>query len=415
MTRSCTTCSHPRAVSDPSAGAVREFELALACAAISPGLRTVLVLNADERTLQFAADILARYVRDLTGRTTVTVAVPSASDEDGLWHRSLPAASEKGFVLEERSGAFGKRGDGARGPVLLIPDVARLELPAARGLLAALDPVIVHLERHGISRTWRPDVFCMAACERDQAVTLSPHLLDRFALRLDGTAVAGALDGPNALARWLDGQHAEPVTRATTWQPPGARRPAVADPALDRVLIYLPQAGTRRRALALARLATAIAALERDSEVLEAHVDRAAAIIGLRGARDDGPAIRNRPTEPDASAGETHRSPPARLTRPRPRRPMRPPHHPPMHPTATNGNAQAEGSPVEVTQLVEAAQAAAVTSSSFTPAPAVSPYPEDSGNPVRSPVATQGRSSQLAGPHGAARADRRGSAGSRGP
>ena len=83
MTRSCTTCSHPRAVSDPSAGAVREFELALACAAISPGLRTVLVLNADERTLQFAADILARYVRDLTGRTTVTVAVPSASDEDG--------------------------------------------------------------------------------------------------------------------------------------------------------------------------------------------------------------------------------------------------------------------------------------------------------------------------------------------
>ena len=368
-------------MSEPTASAVGDLEFALACAAVSDGLRTILLLDADGLALSFAADVLARCIRDLSGRTAVTVAVPSAADEDELWSRSLPAASAAGFMVEERPGAFGTRSNETQVPVLLIPDLARLELPAARGLLAALDPVVIHLERQAISRTWGSETFCLAACDRKHAATVSPHLLDRFALRLDGAEVAGALGGPRALEQWLEGRDPEPIARANYWKPPGSRRPAILDPALDRVLTYLPDGNTHRRSLALARLASAIATLEQAREVREAHVDRAAAMIGLRTASDGQPKIPSPAIDPDAPAGDTFQ-PTSSLDVGAAAGSEARAETSADSPTDAVGNAQDEGPPPDATQLVEAAQAAAVTSSSFTPASAASPYPEDASNRV---------------------------------
>lgn len=280
------------------------LELALACAAISRGLRSILLLDASEATLLRAVNVLARLIRELTGREAIPVPVASAAGEDDLWNRPRLLADDTGYGLLDGLGPLALSGDERQVPVLVVRDLARLELPAARGLLLVLDCDVAHLERNGASRTWRPDAFCVAACDRQHAAGVSAHLLDRFALRLKGVFPLESRDRSAAIVRWLDATDIEPPAHHAAWAAPTPPWPRVTQPALDHVLHYLATRASNRRAIALARLAVAVARLETPGgAVLQAHVDRAAELMGLRAPLASAPA-------PDAPADEAAASTP---------------------------------------------------------------------------------------------------------
>jgi hypothetical protein len=56
--------------------------------------------------------------------------------------------------------------------------------PAARACVALVGASDAHIERHGMSRTWKPDLFWLANCPSKSLAHISLHLLDRFPLRI---------------------------------------------------------------------------------------------------------------------------------------------------------------------------------------------------------------------------------------
>src|ERR1700683_2184844 len=85
-------------------------------------------------------------------------------------------------------GPSGRGGRAAppRGPrVPIIPALARASLPATQAvvILAGADTAVV--DRHGQHVKWEPRTRWLAACKRADLGRLSPHLLDRFPVRID--------------------------------------------------------------------------------------------------------------------------------------------------------------------------------------------------------------------------------------
>ena len=113
-------------------------------------------------------------------------------------------------------------------------------------------------------------------------MSVSPHLLDRFALRLDGRWPDDADDRASAVLRWLDHEEARPLPRSAGGRLTVGSRPPLTAAALNRVLDYLPASASNRRGIALARVAVALAALEpHGSPLAVRHVEQAAELIGV--------------------------------------------------------------------------------------------------------------------------------------
>jgi magnesium chelatase subunit D len=295
---------------------------ALACAAITPGLRSVLVFDANGDVLDGAATVLERLLQAATGREVVRVYLGGATSEDELWTSPRLSSRHGRMLVEYRSGVLtcgaGEADQSLRLlPLVVIPDLAELSLAAVRGLVAVVGADTAHVERHGASRVWAPDACWLAACGRDVVGKVSPHLLDRFALRLDSarlrfqesrsapstrSAHAESAGGEQAadLLRWL----AEDVAPAglefaaldsvvdladrlgRQRREGGPPWPEVSEGALDRILAFLTgNSHSPRREIALARLAIAQARLHASSSVTAEHVDQAARLIGVESPR----------------------------------------------------------------------------------------------------------------------------------
>ena len=265
---------------------LQHLEPALLAAAITPGLRSILLFDADRLVLGAVADTLEQMLSLATGRVVERRYLGSGQQEDDLWIRPDLSSEEGWLSVTLRPGMLAGGLGETRMPLLIVPDLAELSLAGARGAVTLIGADVAHLERHGASLQWLPDACWLAACDRAAIGRVSHHLLDRFALRLD------------AHSRLPPKERSEDVRRSALGKPiPGHRlskktisrliaatafRPEILAGTLDRMVDIQASNLSPRRDIALARLAVACARLEgSDTLVEQRHVDRAAQLLDL--------------------------------------------------------------------------------------------------------------------------------------
>ena len=254
---------------------------AFAAAALSPTLRSILIIDLDAGTLRAAAAALAQLLTIAEGRPAEVVSLASAQNEDALWGGLAIRATSQGPTVVWEPGLLTRELTAESVPVVVIPDLAHVGLLGQRTCVMAMDAPVAHLERHGQSRRWAPRVCWLAGCAAADAVQVSPHLLDRFAIRLDGQAFARfdrvaelraalAEESPAPPALQLPAGLEAMLRAASSWPLPQLHA-QFADAVLQLAPAEIAH-GSARRQLALARLAIALARLEGAPEALPAHV-----------------------------------------------------------------------------------------------------------------------------------------------
>ncbi|MEV6007773.1 magnesium chelatase [Streptomyces sp. NPDC051976] len=285
---------------------------AFACVAAEPRLGAVLLFDAPQTAVGPVADLFARISAD-PGRDDPgedgpeSVQLGAATRDDDIWSRIQLQAADGAISVQSRPGPLVESDPATPARTVVVPDLARLGLPGLRAAVQLVGADVVSVERHGVSERWRPRARWLAFCRGDEVGQLSPHLLDRFAVRLN---VAGLrLPPATETARLVSAVRAE--VRGVRALPP------LTDEALDEVLVVAdglaapyaapaepgPGSAGQRRGIALARLARALAALGGAAATAPTHVEEAARLIGLRAA-EPGPAPE--PTAPwtgDAAHG----------------------------------------------------------------------------------------------------------------
>lgn len=150
---------------------------------------------------------------------------------------------------------------------------------------------VAHLERHGQQLHWQPNLCWLAGCASSKVGIVSPHLLDRFALRLSGRVVQPQ-DRVKEILSLINNQtlgtqsQVEPLSTEIkeTLQKAIQHRPQITNQAITRILNYTSnlEIHSQRREIALARLSLANAKLDNGAKMTEEHVDAAANMIGLQ-------------------------------------------------------------------------------------------------------------------------------------
>lgn len=270
----------------------------LACAALDPGLRSVLVFDGAIATLQSAAHTLAQMLEVVTDYRVVLVQLGVVETEDDLWGGLALSKEPTAFPFEWQRGILAS-GREQELRLIIIPDLTKLSLATARACIALMGIDVAYLERHGHQDAWKPNLCWIAGCSRSEVGLVSPHLLDRFALRLSSREFA-SIDRAAVLRQWLQElndsseqtrdvlspEWVEVLKRAHSKQfSDGASSyPEVTLEAQKRVLDYIAvsESYSVRRELALLRLAQANAQLDGVAQVSAEQVDRAARMVGLK-------------------------------------------------------------------------------------------------------------------------------------
>ena len=282
-----STQSSQHSLTDP-------FTRSLACAAITPGLRSILVFDTSPQALRLAAQTTVKMLEIVAGYPVVSVTLGTFEAEDDLWG-SLGLASEsqrQPFQCYLGLLAAGQNDLALR--LVVIPDLTKLSLAAARACVVLMGADAVHLERHGQQAHWQPNLCWVAGCASSEVGMISPHLLDRFALRLSGRVTKAKTpdDRATEILEWIDDQALAKETKPEPLPTEISNRlkkalqlyPTITPKATARIIDYTPheqEAQSSRREIALARLSLAHARLEGVAEMTAAHVDAAALMIGL--------------------------------------------------------------------------------------------------------------------------------------
>jgi len=274
------------------------FTRGLACAALHRGLRSVLVFDPSLPNLQAVAHTWGQMLTTVTDkRVEIVTLAPTVTDDD-LWGSltldgdDLSITEGNELTITWQKGLLGKSQDDESIQLVVVPDLTRLSLAAARACVVLVGASVAHLERHGQQARWQPNICWLAGCARAEIGQVSPHLLDRFALWLQEAKMPQP-DRVGALIGWLGakspvaGGHipSSPLPDALWQQLQQARRepPAVTFQAIKRVLDYVPvvpHIGSRFE-VALTRLAQSNAQLEGAAQVEVQHIDAVAQLIGL--------------------------------------------------------------------------------------------------------------------------------------
>jgi magnesium chelatase subunit D len=153
---------------------------------------------------------------------------------------------------------------------------------------------IAHLQRHGKQEYWQPNLCWLAGCPSNQIGMISPHILDRFALRLSGqrTKTTDTTERVTELLELINRQtsrqetQSEPLPKEIQDSLKTAlqHHPEITSPATAQIIAYTSalEVYTQRREIALARLAVANAQLDGAAAISATHVDAAAQMIGLK-------------------------------------------------------------------------------------------------------------------------------------
>jgi len=257
----------------------------LACAALQPGLRSVLVFDSSPQVLRSAANVLTKMLKVTSGQAVELVTLGRTDSEETLWGTLALKSSALGESFDWKPGLLG-----AGLKVVVIPDLTRLNLVAARACIALMGTEIAQVERHGHQAQWRSEICWIAGCARSEIGMVSPHLLDRFALRLPGQEIQ-SIDRTDALSAWFADLDAVPEgtamlspelcdhLRAAT-----LIHPTIAVDAYERALAYFSDdiGMGMRRELALMRFAQARSQWSGIEQVSAREVDRTAQAMGLK-------------------------------------------------------------------------------------------------------------------------------------
>jgi magnesium chelatase subunit D len=274
---------------------------ALIAAALEPGLRTVLCLDAAPAAVMAASETFARLLCEADGNEVRTVVLGSGEAEEDLWDGVAWVRGDDGVLPELVPGPLGPPPAGTT-KLVVIPELPRIGLAGVRACVTLLGDQVAHLERYGKSLAWQAGATAwIAGCDREAAGSVSPHLLDRFALRVPFSKesrterrawLRAALEaGPDSKPRGepaVDGAALASLRRAAT------STPAMSAGAIDAVLdlVEEPAPGARRQ-IALARLAVACARMAAAPDVTPSHVEAADAMLRVRA-----PVARPAPEQP---------------------------------------------------------------------------------------------------------------------
>ena len=271
----------------------------LVCAVLQPGLRSILIFDAPYHGLQQIASSLAQLAR-LAGQPVLCAQPGTTEQDDDLWGQFFLPTNEQGASAQGRSLLFSSQNNTRGIPLIVIPDLNSLSLAASRACVVQIGAEIIHLERNGQSDCWQTQQYWLASCKSDEIGALSPHLLDRFAIRLawsePGQRSAGSMQEKRDLLlhALMNGKQ----DSAAALRPEFIKqvRAALHRPvqltldAIERIMDFQQQA-YHRRELALARYALALAQLQGDPSLTTDHVERAAALLGFE-ARTPSPEPR---------------------------------------------------------------------------------------------------------------------------
>lgn len=162
------------------------FTRSLACTAISPGLRSIIVFDATPEKLKLIAQIYSQMLEVVTMCNVPSVTLATYETDDELWGSFGLYREPEKQLLEWKQGLLTAGNNDSKLQLVIIPDLTKLSLAAARACVVLMGAEIAHLERHGQQAQWKPNLCWLAACERKKVGMVSPHLLDRFAIRLVG-------------------------------------------------------------------------------------------------------------------------------------------------------------------------------------------------------------------------------------
>ncbi|MEA5489687.1 MULTISPECIES: hypothetical protein [Pseudanabaena] len=283
-----------------------DFYKLLTVAAIESSLQGLLVFDATEKDLLRFADRWKQILTIAYQSPAQALTLNSATTEENLWgHFGVGWALPTKFTAESPTKSLDRQSSqiiwqpsklvehGSNPLLVVIPDLTRLSLSAMRACVSLLDSEWASLQRDGIDHTWQPRFWCIAGCQSDRLGELSPHLLDRFALRCKSPNFK-YFDELSPLERFANIDRLETNLEAlspTVLQLAERSREVIAnrfmatmtDEAIARIQAYFTQKVPlgMRRLFALSRLARGLASLENETEVSLVIVDRAAKILGL--------------------------------------------------------------------------------------------------------------------------------------
>jgi magnesium chelatase subunit D len=258
----------------------------LACAALQPRLRSVVVFDSTPVTLQEAAALWAEMLTVTTEQTVKSVYVGLLDTEETLWGNFAPTPADTAQSFAWKPGLLGHPNETAL-RLVVIPDLTRLSLATARACIALMGTEVAHLERHGQQEKWRSQLCWMAGCPRSQVKFLSPHLLERFSLRLAGEDLPTG-DRTQDLHNWFASLTDLPVSVSmlsvelrNRLQMAKQIHPTISESAYQQGLAYFaePSGQGLRRELSLLRLAQAQVQLTGLERVTGMQVDRANATL----------------------------------------------------------------------------------------------------------------------------------------
>jgi magnesium chelatase subunit D len=241
-------------------------------AALREELGSLLLYDAAPELLEPVAKAWRGMLTAVLGQPVRVVRLGPWSTEEDLWGRggALPVAWRQPGLIEDEAPRL-----------VVLGDLTRLSLAGLRACVALMGAEVASIEREGQSRRFRPRCWWLASCALSDVGQVSPHLLDRFALRV--RAPAPEVDRREALQRELDGARREDEEAVrfdadTTWLVRAARvETRVTAEALAEAVARLPFAPGEghRGQLALVRLSCALARLEhvRKARPLPPRVD----------------------------------------------------------------------------------------------------------------------------------------------
>jgi len=258
----------------------------LACSALGPGLDGVLLFDLQPEMVKPVADAFARILHLRHARPVRRVVLSSVTGDDELWLRPVLSHENTGLGFSVSPGALVDTGADST-TLVVVPDLTRLSLPAMRGAVQLVGADVAVVERSGFRARWRPSARWLAACSEAEVGRLSPHLLDRFPIRLNVAGLRRITRGSD-LMRGAVGERVSELgwdELPPNWRAVLAaqRRPVceVSEEAADRAVELVGGETGGRRAIALARIARAQTVLAGADTCGPARVEEAARLIGV--------------------------------------------------------------------------------------------------------------------------------------
>lgn len=266
----------------------------LCCVALNRGLRSILLFDISPVDLQQIAGVLISLLKAVTECGIVPIKLGTFESEDDLWGQIGLWGELENQAFKWQSGLLGKTENDLEIRLVIIPDLTKLSLAAMRACVVLMEADVVHLERHGQNLYWQPNLCWLVGCssQPEEIGKISPHLLDRFAIRLNGK-INNNTDRVSQIKQLLNDKRLEQKSlfqereiepELQQWlKQVSISQPKMTLNALKRILDYTSTLTVyHRRELALARFSSTFAQLEAEKQVTVAHVDRVAKMIGLK-------------------------------------------------------------------------------------------------------------------------------------